>query len=323
MNVKVSVIIPVYNASKYIKKMAECLLSQTLRELEFIFVDDCSTDESVDILYELEKKDPARVMVIKLDENLGPGGARNIGMQYASGEYIAFADSDDMIKDNMYEALYKKAKENDYDIVECGYYSERKHKDMMLWSKKLDGNVDFDKRVKMILSCGFLWSKLYKRSFLINSQIQFIEKIPFEDVDFLTRLYLRADKIGIVDKSLYYYRDNKESFSRKRNKQGFLEINNKFSEEYLNNMKKEKLYDIFKPIIEYVVIDVWFDLFKGYINLNKNINRNELELLVSQLKNHVSDYEKNIFLVEKARKSSLHNIFSICSYDINKAMNLL
>ena len=82
MKCKVSVIIPVYNSEKYLKRVILSLKEQTLNEMEFIFVDDCSTDNSLNILYEFEKIDPERVLVIKLDENLGPGGARNAALQY-------------------------------------------------------------------------------------------------------------------------------------------------------------------------------------------------------------------------------------------------
>ena len=86
MECKVSIIIPVYNTSKHLKEMAVSLFSQTLKEMEFIFVDDCSTDNSLEMLCALEKNDPERIIVIKLDQNQGPGGARNAGLKYASGE---------------------------------------------------------------------------------------------------------------------------------------------------------------------------------------------------------------------------------------------
>ncbi|WP_053240979.1 glycosyltransferase [Clostridium sp. DMHC 10] len=216
MKCKVSVIIPVYNSAKYLEEMTASLAVQTLKEIEFIFVDDCSTDNSLEILYKFEKENSDRVIIIKLEENQGPGGARNIGLEYASGEYLAFADSDDYVKPEMYECIYEKAIEDDYDIVECGYFSERKNKEMMLWNKSMEGEVSFDNRVKMFITCGFLWSKLYKRNLIINSQIKFIPKMKLEDVDFLNRLYCRIKKVGIVEKTLYYYRDNPESFSNKK-----------------------------------------------------------------------------------------------------------
>lgn len=323
MNVKVSVIVPVYNASKYIKKMAECLLNQTLRKIEFIFVDDCSTDESIDILYELEREDSARIMVIKLDENVGPGGARNIGMRYASGEYIAFADSDDMLKYSMYEDLYKKAKKNDYDIVECGYYNERKNKELMLWDSNMEGTVTFDKRVKMFLSCGFIWTKIFKRNIIINNNIKFITKIPLEDVDFLCSIYSKVKTVGIVNKPFYYYIDNKNSFSRTRNGMGFLEVTNMFCENYIKHMKNEKIYLEMKEVIEYVVIDAWFDLFKALILDSKMINEDYLKIIDNNLKKYILNYDENVFLVEKAKNDYVAKAFLTNSKNSKEAIEIL
>ncbi|MDD3223500.1 MAG: glycosyltransferase [Clostridium sp.] len=323
MKCKVSVIVPVYNSSKYLERMIVSLFAQTLKEMEFIFVDDCSTDNSLEILYEYEKKDPDRVIIIKADKNGGPGGARNIGLQYASGEYIGFADSDDYIKPEMYACMYKKATEDDYDIVECGYYSERKNKEMMLWNKSMEGEVTFDNRVMMFVSCGFLWSKLYKRKIISDSQIKFINKIQFEDLDFLSRLYCRIQKVGIVDKALYCYCDNPESFSNKGNRLKYLDINNTFSKQYLSNMKKEKMYNILRPVIEYVVIGIWFDTFKAYVTKNSKIEIKVLQVIDKEIKQYVLDYGKNIFFVAQVKKDKLKEAFLVNSYDSKKAITII
>ncbi len=323
MKCKVSVIVPVYNAAKYLEEMIASLYVQTLKEIEFIFVDDCSTDNSLEILYKFEKKDTDRVIIIKSDENHGPGGARNIGLQYASGEYIAFADSDDYIKPEMYELLYKKAMEDDYDLVECGYFSERKNKDMMLWDKRMEGEVSFDNRVRMFIVCGFIVTKLYKRNTIINSQIEFIDKIQYEDVDFLNRLYCRIQRVGIVDKTLYYYRDNPESFSNKGNKLDYFNINNTFCRKYLNNMKKEKIYNILKPVIEYVIMGIWFDMFKTYVTKSYKIETNSLQVIDKEIKQYIPDYGENIFFVEQAKHDMVKEAFLVNTHDSKKAIVIL
>lgn len=323
MGCKVSVIVPVYNAEKYLEEMLRSLKRQTLKEIEFIFIDDCSSDRSLEMLYDFEKDDTERVIVIKLDKNEGPGGARNIGLQYASGEYIAFADSDDYMKPEMYETLYNKATEKMYDLVECGYFNQRKNKDMMLWSKVMEGKVSFDNRVRMLISGGFLWSKLYKREMLVRTNIQFISKIQYEDVDFLNRLYCKVESLGIVDKAMYYYRYNLDSFTNKGNNFKYLELNNKFSEKYLKNIKAEENYNIFKPALEYVLISIWFDTFKYYTGKNSNIDVNSLSILDRELKKHISDYDKNIFFVEKAKFDLFKKAFLINASDHHKAFKLL
>ncbi|WP_160686063.1 glycosyltransferase family 2 protein [Clostridium sp. C2-6-12] len=323
INPKVSIIVPVYNAEKYLKEMIASLYAQTLKEIEFIFIDDCSMDNSLDILYEFEKKDPDRVIIIKSDENQGPGGARNIGLKYASGEYIGFVDSDDYIKPEMYECMYNKAIENDCDLVECGYFSERKNKDMMLWDKSMEGEVSFDNRVKMFITCGFICTKLFKRNIIINSQIEFIPKMRFEDIDFLNRVYCRIHKVGIVNKSLYYYRNNQESFTNKGNEMKYFDITNTFSIKYLANMKKENYYFMLRPVIESVVIGIWFDLFKTYVTKISQIDINFLYEIDKGIKQYVLDYGENIFFVEQAKKEILKEAFLMNSYDSQKAITIL
>lgn len=323
MQCKVSVIIPVYNAAKYLREMTASLAAQTLKEVEFIFVDDCSTDNTLDILYKFEKSDTERVIIIRLEENQGPGGARNIGLKYARGEYIAFADSDDYIKPEMYEYMYKKAVEEDCDLVECGYFSERKNKDMMLWDESMAGEVSFDNRVRMFISCGFLVTKLYKRSIIIDSQLEFIPKMKLEDVDFLNRLYCRIHKVGIVNKVLYYYRNNPESFSNKANKISYFDINNTFCREYLKHMKQEKLYNVLRPVIEYVILGIWFDTFKAYVTKNPKINVNSLQVIDSEIKQYVLDYGKNIFFIEQAKYDILKEAFLANADDAKRAIKIL
>ncbi len=322
MKVKISVIIPVFNAEKYLKEMIQSLQVQTLKEIEFIFVDDASTDNSLEMLYEVEKKDPERVIIIHMDDNQGPGMARNIGLKYATGEYIGFADSDDKIDRRMYELLYNKAVEGNYDIVECGYYSERKNKDMMLLDESYEGEITIDNRMKMIMSCGFIVTKIYKRELIIESNIEFIPDIPCEDVDYLSRMYCRADSIGIVNKSLYFYRDNKESFSHTVNKRGTIEVTNKFSSMYIQHMKEDGVYDALKPLFDYVVMDAWFNIFKSLVKY-KNVTVKEINIIDANLKRHISDYKDNMFFVEKAKNDVFKKAFLINAEDSNKALSVV
>ena len=117
---KVSVIVPVYNTSNYLEKCITSLLNQTLQDIEIIMVNDGSLDNSREIIEEFQKKDNRILLFNK--ENGGQASARNLGLSKATGEYVAFLDSDDYISPVMYEQLYNKAKSMDYDIVLCNYY---------------------------------------------------------------------------------------------------------------------------------------------------------------------------------------------------------
>lgn len=131
---KVSVIIPVYNVEKYIEKCAESLFNQSLIELEFIFVDDCSQDRSLLLLTVLDKY-PYRKKQVKIlvhENNLGVSQSRQDGLDIATGEYIIHCDPDDWVATNMYETMYMQAKKHSADIVFCNVVVESDSK----WIRK-------------------------------------------------------------------------------------------------------------------------------------------------------------------------------------------
>ena len=127
MNVKVSVIIPVYNCEKYIEECIESLINQTLQECEFIFVNDGSKDKSEEIIKKYADKDE-RITLIN-QKNSGVSVARNIGIKKAVGEYIGFVDADDYVESDYYEKLYNTAKNNNCSIVVCNWKSRLNGKD--------------------------------------------------------------------------------------------------------------------------------------------------------------------------------------------------
>ena len=114
--IKISIIIPVYNTEKYLKKCLDSIINQTLKSLEIICIDDCSTDNSLNILKEYQLKDK-RIKIIEQKENKGQGVARNLGLNIAEGEYIGFIDSDDWVDLNFFEKLYFAAKKYNSDVA--------------------------------------------------------------------------------------------------------------------------------------------------------------------------------------------------------------
>ena len=128
-NIKVSIIIPVYNVERYLPKCLDSVINQTLRDIEIICIDDCSTDGSYEILQEYASKDD-RIIVLKQETNQGQGVARNRGIDIAKGEYIGFVDPDDWIELDMYEKMYNQAKNLNSEIVICNInrYNEESKK---------------------------------------------------------------------------------------------------------------------------------------------------------------------------------------------------
>ena len=138
---KVSVIMPVYNSERTLIDSLSSLVNQTLTDIELILVNDYSTDNSLKILADCEAQFSDKVLLINLNENHGAGGARNIGLSYASGDYIGFMDSDDIAVPDMFEKMYAKAISGNYDIVDCGYYNEAKDSAIVHASDELTGEL--------------------------------------------------------------------------------------------------------------------------------------------------------------------------------------
>ena len=172
-NIKVSVILPVYNGEKYIKKCMESLISQTLKEIEIICVDDGSVDGTLEALKEYEDLDNVTVIT---QENAGAGAARNKGISYAKGEYLSFLDADDIFEKDMLEVAYNKAVEDKADMVVFNsdqYYEETqeyKKADWTLRYAKIPPYTPFKHRQMtdnvFKVFVGWAWDKLFLKEFV-------------------------------------------------------------------------------------------------------------------------------------------------------------
>ncbi|MDC0827350.1 glycosyltransferase [Faecalitalea cylindroides] len=207
----VSIIVPVYNVSKYLDDCINSLVNQTLKDIEIVLVDDGSTDSSKEICDKWERKD-LRIKVIH-KTNGGLSSARNEGLKLATSQWIAFCDSDDYIKDSMYEEMLSVA-DDQTDIVICGHsivsnslIIETVHSDGYV--KKISGNEALylileDKEIN-----SFAWDKLYRRD-LFEGFIW--ENLTYhEDVASTFKLFQKAQNVVLYNKSLYFYRRNPKS----------------------------------------------------------------------------------------------------------------
>lgn len=213
--VSVSVIVPVYNAESTLVECLSGLVNQTLGSIEIIIVNDCSTDGSGDILQRCKLQYPDKVFVINSEKNVGPGGARNIGIQNAHGEYIGFADSDDIIDISMFEKMYAKAVSGNYDIVDAGYYKEETDQCILYTGDDCEGLLNADKRSKLIFGGGgYIWSKLFRAGLLLENDKNFRENTILEDCDFMFEMFAKAKNIGTIQEVLYVYKYYETSISR-------------------------------------------------------------------------------------------------------------
>ena len=241
--IKVSVIVPIYNVENYIKKCLESLVNQTLNELQIILVNDGSKDKSGNIAKEYADKFPEKIIYLE-KKNGGLSDARNFGIPYAKGEYIAFLDSDDYIDLNAYEIMYNKAIEEDSDLVECNFIWEYDNK------IKKDVRIEYSNKKEMLAFIRVVaWNKLIKRKLIIDKNILFPKGLRYEDVEFTYKLLPFVNKVSFANDFFVHYMQRKDSIANVQNEktsQIFDILNN-----VLNFYKENNLYDEYKQELEY------------------------------------------------------------------------
>ena len=212
--IKVSIIIPVFNVEKYLKKCLESVINQTLKEIEIICVDDASSDNSLNILKQYQQLDD-RIIILE-QENKGPGEARNFALSKVNGEYIFFLDSDDWIELDALEKLYNNALENDSDLVLFDSIehlpSESKERRFFILDKLKDDVFNYKSEKKLVLNSFFVpWSKLYKTSFVKENNINYPPFPLFVDVSFHIANTSLAKRITYLPEIFYHYNKLNES----------------------------------------------------------------------------------------------------------------
>lgn len=218
--IKVSVILPVYNAGHRLKKCIESILSQNLKEIEVICILDCPTDGSDKVIESYAQKDK-RIVVVKNNRNLNIGESRNVGIQLAKGEYLAFSDHDDITLPEMYENMYNIGVKENADMVlgvpEYTYLNPSENQ-TYFYPKEGDIREDILKCVigrgkedsdewSFYFSHGVIWDKLYKRSLIADNNIKFVDnnKITFEDNLFIIETTLSANKAIAYNHKVYQH----------------------------------------------------------------------------------------------------------------------
>ena len=217
----VSVVIPVYNAEKYIEKCIESLVHQTLISTEYIFVNDGSTDESLKVLELYQKKDN-RIKIVN-QSNQGVSAARNAGLNNATGNYIGFVDADDYLATDMFQKLYEAALKVDADIVSSNFTVEQEG----IWNQSKSSfptEKIFDRVYIQNEICSFIiqkddlnscCTKIFKRNLIeLNSILFPVGVTHAEDAMFALSAFTKAEKVIFIDYSGYYYREVQGSASR-------------------------------------------------------------------------------------------------------------
>lgn len=212
---RISILVPVYNTSKYLKECLDSLVTQTFKNIEIICLNDGSTDNSLNIIMDYQARDK-RIRVVD-KKNQGYGSTMNLGIELAKGEYIGIVESDDFVDRNMYKKLYKFATRNNCDLVKCNYYEYSQHKDVK--QKPFNDfkyKTVFDPREEKWVMCvlPIIWAALYRRSMIQKNDIKFNESpgASFQDTSFVFQCWASARRAAILPSCLLHYRvDNTNS----------------------------------------------------------------------------------------------------------------
>ena len=290
--IKVSIVIPVYNTGKYLTECLETLCDQTLKELQIICVDDGSTDDSVDIIKDLINKDDRIELYFHTSTGRGAGGARNYGLQFAKGEYLLILDSDDYFELDLAEKTYSIAKENDADVVlfDTTYLDEnRMHlRNYNTLNKNALPNID-------IFNCsdcpdsffqitpGMAWSKLWRNEFIQSNNIIFQEDIPMaDDILFTYSAMSLADRIVVLPERLINYRYTRPG-NQSSNKDKAVLSSIEYAYALKQFLKANNRYDILKNSFIKTTIE------RSFSHLKTFNTRESFDTLYIALKKYIAD----------------------------------
>lgn len=318
MDVKFSIIIPVYNCEKYLERCITSVLNQTFKEFELILINDGSKDSSLEICKEVEKKDD-RVKII-VQDNQGPGAARNNGIRCASGDYIVFIDSDDYVEASCLIELQEYLQKNPVDILFKGFKFENQKNGDILAKVSLPNGVygksEFHSIVKDLIYndlFGYTWCKVIKTDLFRKYKISFDTKYSLhEDLILICKMCEKAKTIGILNTTSYHYTKNDETLCTK------------FRSDMVDNMEfvNKQVFDFYQNIDidnkdEMILQRAVFSLFlilKNFSGVNNlNAYRNEYKKLldgrtVNEIRNRRKIYPKVI----KGKKKWI--IYFICVF---------
>lgn len=261
---KLSIIVPVYNmaADGKLEYCLDSLVNQTIADYEIIAVDDCSTDESMKVLSLYQNKYPEKFIAIHSEVNRRQGGAKNLGLKRAQGEWIGFVDADDWITPNFYETLIGEAEKNDADMAGCDYNLVSEHTfevgEIQANGREIqNGELKTQQKESLILDGGSLCVKVFKRDRIIRDALFFPEGIFYEDNAMGGSYLLGAKKYVYIPKPMYYYYQHQSSTVHTINLQRS-EDRLKACEIMISEAKRLGFYDEVRSALDYKFIILYY-----------------------------------------------------------------
>lgn len=291
---KVSIIVPVYNSEKYLKKCLNSLINQTFKDIEIVLVNDGSTDNSLNIIndYLID----SRVKLFN-KKNGGQASARNLGLKKATGDYIMFIDSDDYVNLDMVMEMHNFIISDNYDLVFADYYIEKNNnKEYVKVLNKTKGEVTAKEYLQTAV-CP--WNKIYKKGFLLNNNFEFPEGIIYEDFASIPTLVKYDPKIGYLNKAFVNYVHSETSTMRVN------EYKSKFENIF---PATEFLYDNlidteYRDELEYLII--WHFLYLGSLNFYHFNKYEQIDKIANFMKEKFPKWSKNKYLAKNSKKEKL------------------
>ena len=299
-----SVIIPVYNVSKYLEDNVESLINQTLQNIEFIFVNDGSTDNSLDILKKYSNIN-SNIKIIN-QKNSGISVARNNGLKASSGKYICFLDSDDYVEKNYYEKLVNVMESTGADIAVSDlifFWGENDNRNyIMRGINEKYKHISINRSA--LLSPLFAWNKVFKREFF---DIEFQENTWYEDLEVITYMFARAKKIEHVKDAFVFYRQRENSVMSTKSIR-CVEIFGVLEKIY-KRFNETELLNVYYDEIEYLFIENL--LLYGQFRLMALDNYRDLNIKARKfIKLYFPEYRKNIYVKNLSLKYRLFISFN-------------
>ncbi len=291
--VDISVIVPIYNAEKYLNKCVDSLINQTKKELEFILVNDGSTDKTEEIIKSYKD---SRIKYFK-NKNQGIGKTRNFGIEKATGKYIMFLDSDDYLKNNACEILYKRVEKTDADLAICDFYKiydsgvEEKIKLLSFKPTTLRKTPSLVNEINLAP-----WNKLYKKELITKNKIKFVENLKYEDAPFVIEAFSKAGKIIKVDEYLNYYLIHGNSETTVRDKRCFDIL--KIIDLIRKNTKNEAYLQ--EEINKLTVRIITNYTIQQRNQKDKNVGLDFIDEAFSYLEKEVPDYKNNKYFKNRS-----------------------
>lgn len=327
--ISLSILVPCYNTSQYLKQCLDSLVNQTLSSCEFICVNDGSTDNTLEILHDYASKDSRFIIIDK--ENGGYGKAMNIALEHAKGKYIGIVEPDDYVALDMFETLYEAAEKNNLDFIKSDFnrFIENEYTGKIDFvynslSKNIeDYNIVFDPQ-KKLESFNFImniWSGIYKRDFIENYKINFNETpgASFQDNGFYFQTFAFANQVMILNKAFYFNRRDNPNSSVK-NSQKVYALN--FEYDWIQK-KLENNSDIWNRVKGYY----WVKRFDNYDFTLKRIadefKSEYVRFLACEVKNAFENHDINLDLLSDFHKENLYYLLNNSKFLLDKYFILL